>query len=206
MIVAGSIAEHRSGGRGERGGRVGIHHRQRDLRRPAAGGAVHRRAGPPRPRRDGRGRRRSTRNPHVGSCHARADVARRPAARRAAGGDNQFAVARRDQVADRGRTVEAVRGVPGDGAGSGPGPGRGGLCLPPSRVGQLCRRTPANAAWARLDAELPRDDRERRCTRRDAGSGRGFRAVLEDRRPAAARPGRHRAGGGAGAYRRRGGR
>ena len=46
--------QHRPGARGERGRRVGIHHRQRHLRRPAARCAVHRGSGPSRPRGDGR--------------------------------------------------------------------------------------------------------------------------------------------------------
>ena len=46
--------EHRPGAHGRRGRGVGIHHRQRHLRRSAARRAVHRRPGPSRPRGDGR--------------------------------------------------------------------------------------------------------------------------------------------------------
>ena len=45
--------QHRPGRRGQRGRRVGIHDRQRHLRRPAARGAVHRGPGSSRPRADG---------------------------------------------------------------------------------------------------------------------------------------------------------
>ena len=82
-------------------------------------------------------------------------------------------------------------------------PRRGRLRHPSPRIGQLCRRASANAARAGLDAELPRDDRERGRTRRDAGAGRGVRAERKDRRPFAARQGRRVLGGGAGAHRRR---
>ena len=51
VIVAGSIASIDRAARGQRGGRVGIHHRQRHLRRPAARCAIHLRPGPSRPRR-----------------------------------------------------------------------------------------------------------------------------------------------------------
>ena len=51
--------EHRAGRRGERGRRVGLHDRQRHLRRPAARGSVHRGPGPPSPRGDGRRRCRT---------------------------------------------------------------------------------------------------------------------------------------------------
>ena len=54
VIVAGSIASIDRADRGERGRRVGIHDRQRHLRRPAARGAVDRRSGPSGPRGDGK--------------------------------------------------------------------------------------------------------------------------------------------------------
>ena len=68
----------------------------------------------------------------------------------------------------RGRTRQALRRVSCDGARSGAGARRGRLCHPSPRFGQLCHRTPADAARTRLDAELPRDDRERGRACRDA--------------------------------------
>ena len=179
VIVAGSIASIDRARRGQRGRRVGIHHRQRHLRRPAARRAVHRRAGPSRPRGDGVGRRCIAAKPgrRLGGVPGRtllADRLRDELLEEITSSQLQPGT----KLPTEGELAEALQRISGHGARSGAGAGRGRLRHPSSRFGQLCRRASADAARTRLDAELSRDDRE--CGRpcRDAGARRGVRAVL----------------------------
>ncbi len=163
VIVAGSIASIDRVRRGQRRRRVGLHHRQRHLRRPATRRAVGRRPGPPRS---------SRRRPPMRPARPERRLGR-------VSGRTLLADRLRDELLDeitssrscrRGPSCRARANWPSASTYLVPRCGKrcAGLSRPAtsassSRFGQLCHRASADAARARRDAELPRDDRELRA-------------------------------------------